>query len=407
MKSRYGVTPWGAWFIEVLDSYEMGERLNRGRTYANTGRVLSLEFNQGRAVAKVEGNYRPFYRVEIGFPPLEEAERVYRLIEDDPPLLSRIAAGDLPETFLEKLLDNDIELIPSDWYEMERSCTCPDDGDPCKHMAALYYIIAREIDADPRLLFKLRGMDLAARFGKAAVHSIAPPFAITFAAPDKNAQSASGRSIPAAGALPELEEIPRCGELISTLLPAAPPFSERDFSAVMAEFFHRCAAYEAASHEAWVSAGTGGQALDDTEHHFSRSHWTVLCPNPAPGAEAVLLAEDINGNKKRYSLTEVFENFVSFTSDDGDASYSFLFYLFKFLNLIIDAGAFIPYVLAENDTLKIIWRPYEGLPAIQRMLETIALHECGMLSVKTQGKNAARKKSAPGPEIQQRPSRFS
>ena len=92
-KNQYGVTPWGAWFIEELDSYEMGARLGRGKTYANTGRVISLDFEDGKAIAKVEGNYRPFYRVEIVFPVLKEREQVYRMIEDDPGLLAHIAAG--------------------------------------------------------------------------------------------------------------------------------------------------------------------------------------------------------------------------------------------------------------------------------------------------------------------------
>jgi uncharacterized Zn finger protein len=85
MKSRYGVTPWGSWFIDVLDSYRMGERLDRSRRYANAGRVLSLELDAGHALAKVEGNYRPYYRVEIVFPPLKEAEQVYKMIEEDSP----------------------------------------------------------------------------------------------------------------------------------------------------------------------------------------------------------------------------------------------------------------------------------------------------------------------------------
>ena len=411
MKSRYGITPWGSWFIDVLDSYQMGERLDRGRRYANAGRVLSLELENGRARAKVEGNYRPFYRVEISFPPLKEAEQVYKLIEDDPPLLARIAAGELPESFLQKLKKKDISLIPQRWREMKRSCSCPDYGDPCKHMAALYYIIAREIDADPHVLFRLRGMDLAERFGKAAVHQIAPPFAITFAEKEKSAKaqvsSAQAESAPAhlepdhleqahseqahseqdrhEPAPLEFEEIPLCTELVTSLLPPSPPFCEKDFAIAMAEFYHRCAHYQA-----WESADEQDQF--DTEHQFSRSSWTLSCPNshdaePCPGAELVLQSEDINGNKKRYSPYEAFEHFVRFSSDDGTASYGFLFYLFKFLNLICSSGAFIPYVLAENETLKILWRPFETLPPVPALLEAIALRECGMLVVKA-GKSA-------------------
>jgi uncharacterized Zn finger protein len=52
-------------------------------------------------------------------------------------------------------------------------------------MAALYYIIAKEIDADPHVLFRLRGIDIAERFGQAAVHGIVPPFTINFASNEK------------------------------------------------------------------------------------------------------------------------------------------------------------------------------------------------------------------------------
>ncbi|MDR0998796.1 MAG: DEAD/DEAH box helicase family protein, partial [Treponema sp.] len=397
----YGVTPWGSWFIDILDGYQMGARLDRGRTYANTGRVLSLEFDEGRAVAKVEGNYRPFYRVTITFSPLEEQEEVYRMIEEDPALLARIAAGELPEEFLQKLKARGINLIPRRWREMKRSCSCPDDGDPCKHMAALYYIIAREIDSDPHVLFRLRGMDLAARFGKAALHRIMPPFTVT-AAPAKPKRgtgqdtgfATSRRPAGLAGGEPavsgaasgladnplNLEEIPQCGELIVSLLPPDPPFSGRDFALVLAEFYHRCA-----HDRPWESADV--EDVKQTEHRFSRSAWSVLCKNPGPGAEPVLVAEDIAGKKTRYPVYEAFEQFVRFSSEDGSESYSFLFYLFKFLNLLCSAGAFIPYVFPEGTILRIIWRPFETLPPVLAILESLAARECGMLSLG--GKRAA------------------
>ncbi|MDR0501802.1 MAG: DEAD/DEAH box helicase family protein [Treponema sp.] len=372
MNGRYGVTPWGRWFIDVLDSYRMGERLERGRRYANAGRVLSLEFSGGRAIAKVEGNYSPFYKVSIGFPPLEEAEQVYKIIENDPPLLARIAAGELPETFLEKLKKKGIDLIPKRWRDMKRSCTCPDYGDPCKHMAALYYIIAREIDSNPHALFRLRGMDIEKRFGRTAVHTIVPAFNITYAKENPDQQSSSIQNGTRAA---ELEEIPWCGGLVSSLLPPLPPFCERDFAAVMAEFYHRCAGCQP-----WESADE--EALIQKEHDFSRSQWTLHCPHKGPlipGVEPILQAQDINGGKKRYSLYEAFECFVKFSSDDGTASYSFLFYLFKFLNLVCSSCAFIPYVLLDDDTLKIIWRPFETLPPVPDMLSSVASRECAMM----------------------------
>jgi uncharacterized Zn finger protein/superfamily II DNA or RNA helicase len=370
MNSRYGITPWGSWFIDALDSYKMGERLERGRRYANAGRVLSLELKEGRVIAKVEGNSSPFYRVAISFPPLKEIEQVYSMIENNLPLLARISAGELPETFLQQLKKRGINLIPRRWQEMKRSCTCPDWGDPCKHMAALYYIIAREIDVDPHVLFRLRGMDLSERFGKAVVHSIAQPFTVMYTSKETSGK----REQEHARELVELEAIPHCAELITSLLPSSPSFCSRDFSVAMAEFYHKCAGYKT-----WERAESE-EDIAQTEHDFSRSYWTLFCPSPRAGAQIVLYAQDIYGNSRRYPLYEAFEHFVQFPSEDGTASYTFLFYLFKFLNLVCSAGAFIPYVLDENESLSIIWRPFESLPLVANIQKQIASHECFMLT---------------------------
>ena len=202
---------------------------------------------------------------------------------------------------------------------------------------------------------------------------IMPPFSITFAADEKPAkEQVSSGQFPEKGL--ELEALPHCGELISGLLPPSPPFCERDFSLFMAEFFHRCAGYQS-----WESAE---EEAPDTEHIFSRSTWTVLCSYPAAGAEPLLQMTDINGNKKRYSPYDAFNHFVRFSSDDGTASYSFLFYLFKFLNMVCYSCAFVPHVLAGDEYFKIIWRPYETIPSVSAMLTELASLECGMLSVK-------------------------
>ena len=40
------------------------------------------------------------------------------------------------------------------------SCSCPDWAVPCKHIAAVIYIIANEIDKNPFIVFKLHGLDI-------------------------------------------------------------------------------------------------------------------------------------------------------------------------------------------------------------------------------------------------------
>jgi superfamily II DNA or RNA helicase len=357
----------------------MGARLDRGRTYANTGKVLSLNIGEGKAAAKVKGHYRPSYRVEIAFPRLEDQERLFEIIREDPSLIALIAAGELPESFLLKLKREGINLIPRRWKEMKRSCTCPDIGDPCKHMAALYYIIAREVDADPQVLFRLRGIDLREAAGpygaslKAAGGKALPlPFTVQA---DK-----APRDIPRNP--PDFPDLPHCTDLILSLLPPSPAFSEGDFSLELGEFYHRAARFVP-----WQDAGEG----EDEEHRFSRSHWSLDCGDPKPGAEPVLVRRTLSGDLERYSLYEAFTRFRAFSSEDGTGSYTFLYYLFKFLNLLCAAGAFIPWPLREGDLLRIIWIPYGQLPLIRDCLDALARYEDRLLSLppRSRGKKPA------------------
>jgi superfamily II DNA or RNA helicase len=361
----------------------MGARLDRGKTYANTGRVLSLSIDEGKVTAKVEGNYRPFYRVEITFPLLKEREEVYHMIERDAALLARIAAGELPEEFLVKLKARGISLIPKRWRDMKRSCSCPDYGDPCKHMAALYYIIAREVDADPCVLFRLRGMDLAARFGRSVAVSLPAPFTVTAALPGAGTRPPDGER----GEVPVLNELPHCADLIISLLPPNPPFCSRDFAVTLAEFYHRAVRFDP-----WEDASAVDEA-GDAEHRFSRSNWAVICPNPGPGAVPKLRVTDVQGKQSSYSLYDAYCRFVNFSSDDGTAGYVFLFYLFKFLNLVCRSCAFIPFVLLENSTLKVIWKPYDTLPRIAQILDALAGLECGLLPLPAADKSGKSGKS--------------
>jgi uncharacterized Zn finger protein len=69
---------------------------------------------------------------------------------------------------------------------MHTRCTCPDWANPCKHIAAVHYLLGERFDEDPFLMFLLRGRDrdeivsaLRARRlggdGEAAIDAEAPP----------------------------------------------------------------------------------------------------------------------------------------------------------------------------------------------------------------------------------------
>ncbi|MDR2482634.1 MAG: DEAD/DEAH box helicase, partial [Treponema sp.] len=313
--------------------------------------------------------------------------RVFELVQADPSLLAAIAAGELPEAFLAKLQREGISLIPRKWNEMSRSCSCPDYGDPCKHMAALYYIIAREVDADPCLLFRLRGVDLkdiggryGARLSAGPLKELPAPFTVE-AAPDE--RRLSDRAAP-----PDFPEIPHCASLILSLLPPKPAFSEGDFAVTLAAFYH-----DAARFVPWQSGDTGGDA-EAMEHSFSRSRWSLECPNPGPGSQPVLLRKTLSGETERWGVYDAFLCFRDFSSEDGTENYRFLYYLFKFLNLLCAAGAFIPFPIMDNGRLRVIWQPYRALPLISETLNTLAEYEDRMLFLGEAGGKAKKPRYA-------------
>ncbi|MGZ8708897.1 MAG: SWIM zinc finger family protein, partial [Thermoanaerobaculia bacterium] len=49
-------------------------------------------------------------------------------------------------------------LFPARQSELTTDCSCPDWSNPCKHIAAVYYLLGEEFDRDPFLLLHVRGI---------------------------------------------------------------------------------------------------------------------------------------------------------------------------------------------------------------------------------------------------------
>lgn len=91
----------------------------------------------------------------------EDRRSIFKAVEKSPALLSRLLNRQLPPQMLAILEDRRIRLFPRGWRDMKAHCSCPDWALPCKHIAAVIYLIANEIDKNPFLVFELHGMDLA------------------------------------------------------------------------------------------------------------------------------------------------------------------------------------------------------------------------------------------------------
>jgi hypothetical protein len=154
-------TPWSARFLAVVEAAGVSGRLARGRTYARRGQTVSLEVDAGAATARVQGSAARPYRVRIGVATLGKAQwaAVLDALAADASLAAALLAGELPREVEETFAAQRVALLPSGPGDLTMDCTCPDATVPCKHLAAVFYLLAERFDADPFALLALRGRD--------------------------------------------------------------------------------------------------------------------------------------------------------------------------------------------------------------------------------------------------------
>jgi len=154
-----GETWWSRQFITVLESFQMGARLSRGRSYARTGQVMDLEVQPGNVSSKVQGSRAAPYRVEIGVQTLSDSDwgRVEQAMAGQAIFLAKLLAGEMPRDIDEAFTACKLSLFPGSTHDLTTRCSCPDWANPCKHIAATYYILAEKFDEDPFLIFAWRG----------------------------------------------------------------------------------------------------------------------------------------------------------------------------------------------------------------------------------------------------------
>jgi len=162
-RGAIGRSWWSRRFLEVLESFALGTRLTRGRSYARAGQVLRLDIAPGRVTAEVQGSRPRPYEVSIAlaaFPPAlwsqVEAELAGQAF-----FSARLLAGDLPDELEELFAAVGAPLFPGTVDELTQRCNCPDFAVPCKHLAVTFYLLAEAFDADPFELLHWRGRSRA------------------------------------------------------------------------------------------------------------------------------------------------------------------------------------------------------------------------------------------------------
>ncbi len=159
--NSFSNTWWGRHWISILESFGWANRLERGRRYARNGSVLEFHIEPGKITAKVQGSRSTPYKVTIKVVKLtrKEWQTVLKHLSTKALYAAKLLSGDMPEDIAAIFQEVGISLLPADDSEIDARCSCPDFAVPCKHIAAVHYIVAEELDKDPFLVFKLRGME--------------------------------------------------------------------------------------------------------------------------------------------------------------------------------------------------------------------------------------------------------
>ena len=158
-RGEIGTTWWSKRWIAVLESFSMGTRLTRGRSYARKGQVISIDVREGTVKSKVQGSGSKPYSVTIRMDPISNAdwEKVADVMASKAIFAAKLLAGEMPADIEDAFAEAGISLFPVKLKDLETDCSCPDWANPCKHIAAVYYLLAERFDEDPFLIFKLRG----------------------------------------------------------------------------------------------------------------------------------------------------------------------------------------------------------------------------------------------------------
>ncbi len=196
-RGAIGESWWSRRFLDVLESFAMGNRLTRGRTYARKGQVVSLDVTPGEVRATVQGSRVKPYRVTIGLAAFAEivwAKAEIALSEQALPS-AKLLAGEVPPELEAIFAEAGAPLFPSTANDLDQRCSCPDREVPCKHLAATFYLLAEAFDDDPFLILRWRGRDretLLARLRELRTDAAAEE-------PDAAAPAAAGSSLVLSG----------------------------------------------------------------------------------------------------------------------------------------------------------------------------------------------------------------
>jgi uncharacterized Zn finger protein len=158
---RFATSYWGNAWIDALEAAALDEEeLKVARRYARKGQVGAITVSSGRISALVsDGDPDDQRHATVRLPTHDD--RTWDRLDRQLLTAGHLAAlvdGQLPQDLVEDSATIGAPILPA-LGELDPECDCDEPEHPCRHAGALAYQFGWLLDADPFLIFLLRGRD--------------------------------------------------------------------------------------------------------------------------------------------------------------------------------------------------------------------------------------------------------
>lgn len=392
MAQQYGRTWWGQQWLKALDRIDFSNRLPRGKSYANTGKVKDMKIENHIIRAKVQGRERKPYDISIVAPPFTEKEKevLIESVKNNHLVLSQLLNRHLPNELLTIAEKSKIKIFPQSWQDLKLNCSCPDWAVPCKHLAAVIYVVANEIDQNPFRVFTLHSFDIVKELAKERLrlHEMEKEkvFSLGECIADKETANKDNSKKPE---VPDFSGIEGLQNTLPLLFPASPLFYSTDFKINLQSFYKRRVKTETQ----YLAALKGGKLKLPKEFRFY-DYKFISDAN----AKIEIRATGEKAKEHRVDFDELLA-LIAQTESKHLANYSHsfvaLYRTFRFCNILAERCAFLPRLLkCDSDSYRIQWIPAMINQSVKNVFDKLLQwHDPEMMLLKKtnqgKGKSAA------------------
>jgi SNF2 family DNA or RNA helicase/uncharacterized Zn finger protein len=381
-KIKYGQTVAGKkWYESLENNFGLDGRFVRGKSYFSKGYVKKFGFMGNRVFSKVKGTYSNY---DVGFSLYTDKHKIEQIISyftNDLHAQASILNGEISEDFFTWSREKDIDLCLDlkrtvidfrfkDIPNYEAYCDCYDFYDsnsPCKHILALMFALAQEIDHNPLILLKLNGIEPEMILNTEELDNEVPyPIDISYSEEQKN------KNIKPTTHPIEILHYEDMLPFFLSLMQSNTPFAPIDYKEVLKEF------YKFNSQKlSQVLTPIHDEDIAKIERVFKESKIEIVADKTLRNNKAIIKHPLFKQEETLYKLLEPYiidsnslgcsisilnftRLFLSFKSDNGGAYYRYFYQLCRIGYLLLNSNGFLPSVIKEKSKSRffIAWIPF-------------------------------------------------